>query len=101
VAVAQTGGTVALSVSDEGIGIAPADHERVFDRFFRTEHAAATVGGTGLGLALAREIVRAHGGTIELDSEPGAGATFRVTLPVGVAAGGNGSAPADVEKLRD
>jgi PAS domain S-box-containing protein len=67
-------------VRDQGIGIAPADQERVFGRFERavpTQH----FGGLGLGLYIAREIVEAHGGTIQLTSLPGAGTTFTVELP--------------------
>jgi signal transduction histidine kinase len=69
-----------LSVRDEGIGIELADQERVFGRF---ERAAPTrhFGGLGLGLYIARQIVEAHGGAIELHSVPGAGTTFTVDLP--------------------
>lgn len=69
-----------VEVSDNGLGI-PADHHaRVFDRFFRShpEHAE----GTGLGLAIAHDVVRQLGGRIEMESEPGAGSTFRVWLPL-------------------
>ncbi len=67
-------------VRDEGIGIAAADQERIFGRF---ERAVSThhFGGLGLGLYIAREIIEAHGGTIHLASEPGAGTSFTVELP--------------------
>jgi signal transduction histidine kinase len=70
---------VELAVADDGPGIAPADHERVFERFYRADAAAGT--GTGLGLPIARAMVELHGGRIELASAPGAGATFRILLP--------------------
>jgi PAS domain S-box-containing protein len=80
VRVAGDGASARLSVSDEGIGIERSDHARVFERFERavpTHH----FGGLGLGLYISREIVQAHGGTIRLESEPGAGTTFTIELP--------------------
>ena len=73
-----------VSVSDDGIGISSEDAEHVFEKFFRAPDAAATVGGTGLGLAVAMDIVASHEGTLEVESTPGAGSTFVVRLPVGV-----------------
>jgi two-component system sensor histidine kinase VicK len=70
-----------LSVVDEGMGIPVADRARIFEKFFRGPGAAAAIGGTGLGLAVAREIVTSHGGRIEVESEPGQGSTFTVRLP--------------------
>jgi PAS domain S-box-containing protein len=70
-----------LGVSDHGPGIASKDQERIFDRFERTE-VAHNLGGLGLGLWIAREIVRAHGGEIVVDSAPGAGAAFWIELPL-------------------
>jgi signal transduction histidine kinase len=70
-----------ITVADEGPGIAPADAERIFERFERGD-AEQDEGGLGLGLYIAREIVRAHGGSIELVSAPGHGATFTVHLPI-------------------
>jgi signal transduction histidine kinase len=75
-------GTAVVTVSDEGMGIAAEDRERIFEKFFRASEAAAATGGTGLGLAVAREIVESHGGAIAVDSEHGRGSTFSVTLPV-------------------
>jgi signal transduction histidine kinase len=66
-----------IIVSDNGGGIAPADQARVFDRFHRT----AEGGELGLGLPLARQFVEAHGGRIELASEPGEGTTITFRLP--------------------
>jgi len=68
-----------LSVSDTGEGISPADLERLFDRFWQPESRSGP--GAGLGLAISREIVRAHGGRITADSDLGAGTTIVVWLP--------------------
>jgi signal transduction histidine kinase len=78
------GGLVEVAVSDNGLGIDPAHHERVFELFQRLDPGQE---GTGLGLALARRIVESHGGRIRVESEgEGRGATFRFTLPAAVAA---------------
>jgi two-component system sensor histidine kinase/response regulator len=71
---------VALTVQDGGIGIAPADQGRIFNRFERAVDSGGA-DGLGLGLFIAKEIVTAHGGTITVDSAPGQGATFQVLLP--------------------
>ena len=74
--------TIVLKVADTGTGIGPEDLPRVFERFHRVRGARArTHEGTGIGLALVRELVRAHGGTIEVESRPGAGSTFTVAIP--------------------
>ena len=73
-----------LSVVDRGMGIPVADQVRVFEKFYRGADAASAVGGTGLGLAVAREIVVSHGGEIDLESETSRGSTFTVRLPVAV-----------------
>jgi signal transduction histidine kinase len=81
VTVAATPTGAAIEVSDDGPGIAPADRERVFERFTRLDDARARdVGGVGLGLAIARDIVTAHGGTIEIADAP-AGTRVVVRLP--------------------
>ena len=81
VCVQEEKGSVVLSVSDTGIGIAPEHTERIFDRFYRVDKARSRrMGGNGLGLAIAREIVEAHGGHIEVESEVGKGTTFRIQL---------------------
>lgn len=73
------GAWVELTVADTGEGIAPADLDRVFDRF----HRRADTGGSGLGLTIVRDLVAAHGGTVRAESEgiPGRGTTIRVRLP--------------------
>lgn len=75
-----------IRVIDTGIGIAPADQQRIFDRFYRVERSRTRSrlygGGTGLGLAIALTIIKAHGGSIELESELNKGSTFTVKLPV-------------------
>ena len=76
------GANAFLSVRDEGPGIAPADHDRVFQRFARGAHSSS-VEGFGLGLWIVKTIVLDHGGDIELDSAPGAGARFTLRLPRG------------------
>lgn len=76
-------GEARLSVADRGIGIAPEDQARIFDRFFRTDDARAhTKKGTGLGLAICAWIVESHQGRIDVKSEVGLGSTFTVTLPL-------------------
>jgi signal transduction histidine kinase/DNA-binding response OmpR family regulator len=73
-----------ISVRDNGPGIAPADLPRIFDRFYRgSQSAAQHQPGTGIGLALARELVALHGGTLDVVSEEGSGSTFTVTLLLG------------------
>ena len=79
--VRQQGTDAVISVTDQGIGIAPADHARIFDRYERA-NMASTAGGLGLGLFITRQIVEAHGGTVGVQSAPGAGATFTITLPI-------------------
>jgi signal transduction histidine kinase len=72
--------TVMLEVSDHGDGIAPDELSRVFERFYRSD-SARTGSGAGLGLAIAKEIVEAHGSTIVVRSTPGEGTTFGFALP--------------------
>jgi len=74
---------VLVVVQDDGVGITPEDLPHIFERFYRTmEGPGAELGGTGLGLSVALEVVEAHGGRIEVESTPGEGATFTVHLPV-------------------
>ncbi len=80
VSVAMQDGMASVAVRDHGMGIAPEDQERVFEQFERTAGANA-VPGLGLGLFIARQIVEAHAGRIELRSTPGEGAEFTVRLP--------------------
>jgi two-component system OmpR family sensor kinase len=89
--VAAAGGRATRVVSDDGPGMSADDGARAFDRFWQAEGDSAAVSGTaarggqrgtGLGLSIVAEIVAAHGGDILLDTAPGAGATFTITLPV-------------------
>jgi two-component system OmpR family sensor kinase len=81
---AQRGETdlVAIEVVDRGPGLTTEQSDRVFERFYRVDAARSRAqGGTGLGLSIVAAIVRAHGGSVEVDSTPGRGATFRALLP--------------------
>lgn len=78
----KTGNYVQISVADNGIGIPYEYQDKIFDKFFQVASNLNT-GGTGLGLSISKEIVRAHGGTIWVESEPGKGSTFYFTLPIG------------------
>jgi signal transduction histidine kinase len=75
---AKTAGTASATVSDDGPGIAAGDEQRIFERF---ERAHTKEGGTGLGLAISRRLARSMGGDVTLDSAPGEGARFTLTLP--------------------
>lgn len=81
----EENGGLAISISDDGIGIDPADLPHIFDRFYRTGRSRSRgIGGTGLGLAITRAIVEAHGGTIAVTSDgPGQGAVVTLHLPLG------------------
>ena len=73
---------VSIEVSDQGEGIAEGEKRRIFNRFYRVDRSRSQeVPGTGLGLAITKHLAALQGGSIEVDSEPGRGATFRVTLP--------------------
>ena len=83
--LARRGDNVELEVTDRGIGIAPESLTRLFDRYYRTTAGKARAGGLGLGLYIARLIVEAHGGRIDVVSEVGQGSTFRMILAAHVA----------------
>jgi two-component system sensor histidine kinase SenX3 len=75
-------GDLTVAVVDQGLGIAPKDHERIFERFYRVDRARSrSTGGTGLGLSIVRHVIDNHGGKIEVKSNEGEGATFTVVLP--------------------
>jgi signal transduction histidine kinase/CheY-like chemotaxis protein len=79
---AAENGTVAIHVSDTGIGIAPEHQEMIFDEFARVRSTSTVRPGSGLGLAIVRRILGAHGGDISVNSIPGQGSTFTVRLPL-------------------
>ncbi|WP_067966731.1 sensor histidine kinase [Mycolicibacter icosiumassiliensis] len=75
-------GSIEIAVTDRGIGIAPKDQQRVFERFFRSDKARSrATGGTGLGLAIVKHVAANHNGTITLWSQPGTGSTFTLAIP--------------------
>jgi two-component system, OmpR family, sensor histidine kinase BaeS len=83
VGTAAEGAAAVLQVTDTGIGIARDDVPRVFTRFWRGEKSRSRdTGGAGIGLSIVRELVHAHGGEVTVESAPGEGSTFRVTLPL-------------------
>src|SRR4051794_17446831 len=78
------GSLIRTRVRDTGIGIKPEDQRRVFERFYRVDKARSReLGGTGLGLAIVKHLVHSFGGSVDVDSEPGRGSTFTVSLPRG------------------
>ncbi|WP_372498216.1 MtrAB system histidine kinase MtrB [Streptomyces marispadix] len=82
VRLATGGGAVAVAVRDYGVGLSNSEAERVFNRFWRADPARArTTGGSGLGLSIALEDARLHGGWLQVWGEPGGGSQFRLTLP--------------------
>jgi len=82
IGVRAEGDVVEIAVSDQGIGIAEADRERIFERFYRADEARSRrTGGTGLGLSIVKHATQRHGGEVLLWSRPGKGSTFTVRLP--------------------
>ena len=86
VSLSQSQGVVTLAVADTGVGIPQSELPRVFERFHRIDGVhGRTHEGTGIGLALVKELVRMHGGTVTVESVDGSGSTFTVSVPLGAA----------------
>lgn len=109
VRITATGGDdhVEIAVTDQGIGIAPTDVERIFERFYRADQARSrSTGGTGLGLAIVKHIASNHGGRVDVSSTLGGGSTFTLRLPARpphdllatLVAGGIESGPAELRQ---
>jgi len=75
-------GFVAISVADRGAGIDPMEQSLIFDKFYRARSQRQTVSGTGMGLAICRAIIEAHGGTLSVTSQQGQGSVFTFTLRI-------------------
>ena len=89
---------VILEVADHGPGLTPEQAQHVFERFYRADQARTRkAGGTGLGLAIVAALVAAHGGAVWVESLAGAGATFRIALPLAPEARHSDSEPGDAE----
>jgi signal transduction histidine kinase len=84
ISAASLGKFVEVKVTDTGAGIAPADQERIFERFYQADKSrrGGSHRGVGLGLAIARQIIQAHGGSLTVRSQPGSGSEFSVRLPL-------------------
>ena len=80
VSVTEPSANVEITVTDEGGGVAEADRERIFDRYYRADNATGTT-GAGLGLFLVRSILKAHGGTVHYTAAPAGGGRFVIRLP--------------------
>jgi len=77
-------GRAVIAVTDQGIGIAPGDQSRVFEKFYRVRASNTDlIAGTGLGLTLVKHIAQAHGGSVDVESSPGKGSTFSIRIPTG------------------
>ncbi|HEY2431500.1 MAG TPA: ATP-binding protein [Vicinamibacterales bacterium] len=97
---ARRGGNIVVSITDTGVGIAPADQPKVFERFKQVgDTLTDKPKGTGLGLPICREIVDHHGGRIWVESVPGQGSTFSFSLPLPAAAAADASTPVELAAL--
>ncbi|TRW82850.1 sensor histidine kinase [Mycolicibacterium sp. 018/SC-01/001] len=98
----RRGDDIEIAVTDRGIGIAPADQERVFERFFRVDKARSrATGGTGLGLAIVKHVAANHNGSIRLWSQPGTGSTFTLAIPAYHPRNGDPDDPAEHDDRED
>ena len=79
--VRETDGFVSISVRDQGRGLTELEQRRVFDKFYRVRGDRSAVQGTGMGLAIAKEIAEAHGGSVTVESRFGEGSEFTMTVP--------------------
>ena len=77
----ENSGNMILQIKDSGTGISEEDLPRIFERFYKTDHARSS-GGTGLGLSISKHVVEAHGGKIWVESKPGSGSTFFISIPL-------------------
>ena len=84
VMLAEKAGAIQVAVADTGAGIDPQDLPHIFERFYRADKSRdRSIGGAGLGLAIARQVVELHGSVLEVESRPGEGARFAFSLPSG------------------
>jgi two-component system phosphate regulon sensor histidine kinase PhoR len=80
---------IEIAVQDTGIGIPADQHEKVFDRFYQVDSSLTRqYGGVGIGLAVVKQCIEAHGSSVTVESEPGKGSTFRFRLPLAAAPDG-------------
>lgn len=101
VSAGSEGGEARLAVSDQGEGIPPDEQAQIFERFYRRpEHRAGSQQGAGLGLFITRELVVAHGGWIQVESEPSRGTTFKVGLPLQAVAQPGGATSVEAAEQR-
>jgi two-component system sensor histidine kinase KdpD len=82
VRAAVAGETIAVNITDQGMGIAQSEQVLIFEKFYRGRGQAHRQPGTGMGLAISRAIIEAHHGTIGVSSTPGEGSTFTIGLPI-------------------
>jgi two-component system phosphate regulon sensor histidine kinase PhoR len=83
VRVSQVDGKIKISVSDKGVGIPASEHQKIFEKFYRGSGAQAKkTRGSGIGLAITKQVAEMHGGEVEVESEPGKGSTFRLVIPI-------------------
>jgi signal transduction histidine kinase len=82
VSVEASADSIRVCIHNQGLGLTESERSMVFERFYRTPGARQNAAGTGMGLAIVQDIVRAHGGYVDVDSEPGAGTEFTIRLPL-------------------